>query len=42
MESDIEENQDIIPSKVPVIYLTPEGCEKRHSSVKGVVIPVEI
>lgn len=42
MESDIEENQDIIPSKVPVIYLTPEGCEKRHSSVKGVIIPVEI
>ena len=42
MESDIEENQDIIPSKIPTIYLAPEGCEKNHKSVKGVVIPVEI
>lgn len=42
MCSDIEEYQDLIPSKVPVIYLAPEGCEKEHKSVKGVVIPVEI
>ena len=42
MYSDIEEYQNIIPNKVPTIYLTPEGCEKEHKSVRGVIIPVEI
>ena len=42
MESDIELYQDVVPEKVPMIYLAPEGCEKRFSSVKGVIIPVEI
>ena len=42
MESDIEKNQDIIPNKIPIIYIAPEGCEKHHKSVKGVIIPVEI
>ena len=42
MESDIENFQDGIPSKVPTIYICPEGCNEHHKSVKGVIIPVEI
>lgn len=42
MYSDIEEHQNLVPNKVPMIYITPEGCEKNHSKVRGIIIPVEI
>lgn len=42
MDSDIEENQTIIPANVPIIYLTPVNYYRNYENVNGKVIQVEL
>ena len=43
LESDLEETQKILPSKIPTIYLAPINSVARYENViKGKIIPVEL
>lgn len=40
--SDVETTQDILPSKIPVIWLTPISAYSKIQGIKGKIIPVEL
>lgn len=43
LESDLEETQKILPSKIPTIYLAPINSVARYEHIiKGKIIPVEL
>lgn len=44
LDSDIEETQNIVPEKTPMIWLAPIGAVEYHkdSRIKGKIIPVEL
>lgn len=41
MESDIEQNQNIIPGNIPIIYLSPYKIDKSYEKINGKIIPIE-
>lgn len=41
LESDVESYQDIIPSKIPTLWLVPYAKEERFPGINGKVIPIE-
>lgn len=44
LDSDIEHYQDLVPEKVPMVWLAPIGAVEYHkdSKIKGKIIPVEL
>lgn len=40
--SDIQQYQDIVPSKIPMIWLAPISSEDYFKDIKGKIIPVEL
>jgi hypothetical protein len=41
MDSDIEQNQNIIPGNIPIIYLSPYKIDKSYEKINGKIIPIE-